>query len=205
MTPRTVHRLLRVGVLLLAPCLACGGPGEEDDLIDLPPPPTFGAQCTNGVTVLPSGSVAMQCAVVSGNQVSLNLMITDTGTERVVAAAVDLGFNPPVATFLGCSLGSALGSPAEAQILCGLANNNPAEILVSVSRQTQDPGVQVTGSQILATLNFRVSGAGASTLTFLGQNATNGSALLRRNPLDSSQTQIIPGVVFPTGVTIVGS
>jgi hypothetical protein len=201
MSSRILNRLVQVAGLAFVPWLACSGAADEE-LIELPPPPTFGAQCTNGVTVLPSASVAMQCAVVSGNQVSLNLMITDTGSEQVVAAVVDLGFNPPVATFLGCSLGPALGSPAEAQILCGLANNNPAEILVSVVRQGQGPGVTIAGSQRLATLNFQVSSPGSSTLTFLGKNATNGSALLRRNPLDSSQTQIIPGTAFPTGVTI---
>jgi hypothetical protein len=187
------------------PFLACNGKGEEDDNINLPPPTTFAAQCTNGVTVLPSGSVAMQCAVVSGNQISVNLMITDTGSQEVVAAALDLGFNPPIATFQGCSLGTALGSASEVQILCGLANNNPSEILVSVARQGQGPGVTVAGSRILATLNFRISGAGSSTLVFLGQNAANGSALLRRNPLDPSQTQVIPGTLFPTGVAVASS
>jgi len=197
-----LHPLL--GSILLVQVLACSG-GGEDDTIMLPPPPPFGAQCTNGVTVLPPASVATQCAVVSGNLISVNVLITDTGSDPVVAAALDLGFNPPIATFQGCTLGPALGSPAEVQLLCALANNNPSEILVSVVRQTQAAGVTVVGSQILATLNFRISGTGASTLAFLGQNAPNGSALLRRDPGDPTQTQIIPGTVFPTGVQIASS
>jgi hypothetical protein len=188
---------------LLVTTVACSGAGEEDDEILLPPPPTLGARCTDGVTVLPSGSVAMQCAGVSGSTLAVNLVITDTGSEQLVAAALDLGFNPPVATLESCSVGAALGTPVA--FACDLANNNPAEILISVSRQTQDPGVQVTGSRILATLHFRMSGTGTSTLTFLGQNAPNGSALLRRDPGDPTQTQIIPGTVFPTGVTVASS
>lgn len=191
-----------LGVLLLAALVACSREGEEDDLLTLPPPPTFGARCTDGVTVLPPGSVASQCAGVSGSQLSVSLVITDTGSEQIVAAAFDLGFDPPVATFLGCTPGPALGSAAEVQLLCGLANNNPSEILVSASRLSQAAGVTVSGSQIVATLSFRISGTGASTLTFLNPNATNGSALLRRDPLDPTQTQIIPGIVFPTGVSI---
>jgi len=198
---RHVHPLLVA--FLLTPFLACSGEGEDDDVLTLPPPPTFGAQCADGVTVLPSGSVAMQCASVSGNLISVDLVITDTGSEQIVAAAFDLGFNPPVATLESCTLRSALGSAAGFQ--CDLANNNPSEILVSVSRQTQDPGVTISGSQILATLNFRITGAGASTLTFLGPNVANGSALLRRDPLNATQTQIIPGILFPTGVTIASS
>lgn len=202
-TRRSPRRLLAVMLLLLLPLVACNGGKEDEDVVPLPSPVNPGAECADGVAVLPAASVALRCGTVSGALVAVDIVITDTPAgEEVVAAALDLALNPPVATFLGCTPGGALGSPSEVALLCSLANNNPAEILISAVRQSLGPGVAVAGSQILATLNFRLTGTGNSTLQFVNPNAVNGSALLRRDPGDPTAQQVIPGIIFPTGTTI---
>lgn len=186
---------------------ACSGGGDDSNESATPPfIPTV--ECVEASPSPAPGSVTAQCGSISGAVVSVDLVATDVPpTEEVVAAVAAMRFTQPggpfVLTLEGCTPGSALGNPADLVLDCAVAQSNPSELLVGVSRKGTGPGVTISGSQTLVTLTFRASGVGASSLQFLLPNTLTGSALLRQNASDPGVLEVIGGLSF-SGASITG-
>jgi hypothetical protein len=204
-------RWLLALLLASAPFLAAcpdDDQAAEDNFV--PPPPVVPVvECTEENPAPGAASVAAGCGTISGQLIDVEVLVTDTPPgEGVVGAALDLRFVPQVGTFLltfdSCFAGPALGNPASLEVECGVSASNATELVAGVTQLTQGPGVAVTGTQLLMTIRFRVTGLGDSPIQFLLPNDPNGSALLRRSAADPSLLEAIPGITF-SGATVTGS
>jgi hypothetical protein len=98
-----------------------------------------------------------------GSSVLVNVLIS--GVADLFGAQFTLGFNPAVLQATGVSEGAFLGAGGSTIFISGSINNtlgsvaNVADALVG-----SVPGV--SGSGVLASLQFTVNGAGVSTLNF---------------------------------------
>lgn len=108
-------------------------------------------------------TVSMQQGSFSGDEITVDVQIKDT--DDVYAATFDVVFNPALVDYLGHDPGTVLEgsgttpfySPTEVA---------PGRLLVVVTLLGPVPGVDVTGSQPLIKLNFRVLDVGQSPITF---------------------------------------
>lgn len=195
-------------LLLVSILTACGGGNEGGGDPLLPEPPALQVTCVPDVAVPPGQSLTVQCAGVNGSVVDLDVVATDTpGGDPVVSAVIDLDLSPRSGTlglqFRSCAPGPALGSPGDLVVSCTVPPGSPGELLAVVSRQGQGAGVTVTGSQTVLSLRFEVTGLGTAGASFLKTNDRTGSALLRRNPADPTDLQVVGGMTF-AGAEVAG-
>jgi hypothetical protein len=194
-----LHRrpVLLAVLLLLSGLLSCAS-GEEDQKKKV----TLQADCNDTNASPPAASVAVQCADVTTTRVTVDVVVTDSPpAEAIVSAVLDMSFSSQIASFESCAAGDALGAPADVEVIC---NASGGELLVAVTRQGLGPGVQVSGTRTLVRLTFKIRSLGPGSLDFLAVNQEDGSALLRRNPFDFKDLQVIPGILF-LGATISGT
>ena len=211
-------QVMRAGAAWPASCLllplalalgSCSDSGDEGVVIP-PAAPGVTADCADANSAPAAASVVAQCGTISGTQVEVDVVITDTpGGEEVISAVLEVGFAASsggfVATYESCSVpvaGGALGSEADVtagdlRVECGIDALDPTHVLASVTRQgAAASGVSVVGSATVLTLRFRIIGLGDAPLEFLRTNVSDGSALLRRSVADPTQIEVIGGISF---------
>jgi hypothetical protein len=183
---------------------ACGGGNEGGGDPLLPETPTLQVACEPDAPVPPGQSLTVQCGSVNGSVLTVDIVATDTpAAEPVVSAVMDLDLSSRSGSLglqlRSCTPGPALGSSGELLVDCTVPSGSPHELLAVVSRQGLGPGVTVTGSQTVLSLQFDVVGLGTAGVVFVKPNDPTGSALLRRNPSDPTDLQTIGGIAFAGG------
>ncbi len=158
-----LFRVWSVALILVLGALmpACGGGGSSG-----PPAPPVGpltARFTPS-NANPGADTINMTGTSSGANFSIRINVTDV--QDFFGAGFRVSFNPASARFVGFTpTGSFLEGLAVNTELGAVINPaNNAEVLVTATIQdnTQPPGVDVTGTRLLITLNFQATTTVAS-------------------------------------------
>jgi len=166
---RTLRRVGVLGLCLLA--AACKG-GENLDPVPLGVTPEFAPAATTPA----GGSVSLQKSSVSGEHITLDVVVTDVG-EPISGIAIKLKFPKDIALFESCSDGDLLAP--------GTCYVSPAPLgsdTVFVGRTIVNPQqpVPAVGSRTIVRLKFLVFGVDPApvpdNVAFQSQNLGGGDA-----------------------------
>jgi cohesin domain-containing protein len=165
-----------LAVLLLA--LAASACKQAVDLGDLVGSVPHGSKLTadfQPATIPPGVTnhyVALQKSVASGDQVTIDVIVTNV-SEAISGIAIKLSYDTSVGAFVGCADGT-LFQPGT----CYAVEQPPGSGVVFVGRSVTapEPAVVVTGSRPVVRLAFRLTRAGQSSIVFEAQNLSGGDA-----------------------------
>jgi len=169
--PRLVVNL---GVVLLA--LAVGGAlvackeGNPIDEVIAPASAEFTEQ------QIPAGvsdhHVSLRTSAVSAGRITLDVVITEID-QPVTGIAIKLSYPESFSRFVKCTDGTLF--PADT---CYFAEPGPGsgEVFVARTVTSPDQATTVTGSQVVARIEFLVFGVDSGAIRFEGQNLGGGDA-----------------------------
>lgn len=161
------HASLLLVLLVFALPLACGGGGGNR--VD---PPGLSVSWSPANPNPGANTISLGATSPVGANFSVPVNATDINDFFGAAFRVD--FDPATAAFSGFSpAGSIIDTGGGVTVLINAVGGAPGEVLVNATRQqgaggVYVPGVDVTGSQLLLTLNFRATQetAGANSFSF---------------------------------------
>ncbi len=151
-------------VVLASVAVACGGGGggSTGGVVG----PSGGPLSATFIPDQPSPgnqTVAMAAGSASGD--AFTVLVNVTGVSDVYGAAFDVDFNPSYVDYVGYSAGSLL-EQGGVVVNYTVASPQAGSVVVGASRTGNVPGVDVTTSQTLVRLTFRVKTQGSFPLTF---------------------------------------
>ena len=165
------NAMVTLMILLIPAAVACGGGSSSDSVIN-------GGGGSSSIGFNPSepapgaNTVALGTDSPSGDAVSLDVNVTDT--QDVYGASFRVQFDPSLITFLGWRRGSVLERGGHVPTYT-INQAVPGEIVVGISRNGDVPAVDVTGSEPLVVLDFRMTRAGTSEVVFSAAELYDGS------------------------------
>jgi hypothetical protein len=172
------NAMIALMVLSVAAAVACGGGSSSDSVIH-----SGGGSTTVGFQPAQpapgSNTISMESGAPAGDAVSLEVIITET--EDVYGASFRVQFDPALASFLGWHHGTLLERGGHAPTYT-INQVVPGEIVVGVSRNGNVPPVNATGSEPLVILDFRMTRAGTSDVSFSAAELYDGSLPPQRIP-----------------------
>ncbi len=163
-------KCLAMALLMIPMTVACGGGGGSAAVTDggssigagfVPLVPTPGANTT-----------AMGAGTARGAAVGIQVTVTDTDT--VYGASFRVDYDPARVQFVGWNPGTLLEHGGHAPTYQVDGTSTPGAIFVGASRTGNVPAVNVTSTEALVVLNFRVLEAGDSPLAFSDEQLYNG-------------------------------
>jgi hypothetical protein len=164
---RTILSLSAIVLIFLTACGGGGGaevtnPGGGSTLV--------GADFTPDNNNPGSGTASMQKRSASSNLATVNVGIT--GVDNLYAASFDVVYDPAKVEYSGYSAGTILESGGHTPRY-DVQDTGQGRLVVVAQRIGAVPGVDVTSTQPLIRLTFRVSEIGVSRLDFENANLTD--------------------------------
>jgi len=177
-------------VALMALMISCSGGGPSGNTVIAEPPGGASNLAGGFAPDQPSpgdGTLSMsQGSGTSGDVVMVQVNVT--GVDNLFGVIFDVVYNPALADYLGDYPGSILESGGRS-VSYILSETQPGVIVAGVARNNADSGgVNVTTTQAVVTLAFRVTGAGSSPVTFQAPQSC-----------EDADLQAIPGLTWAGG------
>ncbi len=163
-----VRRALTCSLLMLILCVtACGSSGGDGGVAGggpAPIPSGLAATFTPAQSNPGPDTISLATGATSGDEITL--LVNVTNTDTVYGAAFDLLYDASRVTFRRYRAGTLLEQDGHTPFYQA-STPVAGRLVVAATRQGNVPAVDVTGTDPLIELTFRVSTAGISDLSFI--------------------------------------
>jgi hypothetical protein len=182
-----------VPIALMALLISCSGGGPAGNTI-IPEPPGGSSNLVGSFDpAQPSpgaGTISMsQGSATSGDIVMVQINVT--GIDNLFGVNIDVVYNSALADYLGEYDGNSILASGGRSVSCVFSEQQPGTIVGGIARNGADAGgVDVTTTQELITLAFRVTGAGSSTISVQNESCAD------------ADLQAIPGLTWSGGTLL---
>jgi hypothetical protein len=154
-------------LLMMMLCVtACGGSGGDGAAAGgtVPIPSGLAATFTPAQSSPGPDTVALAGGTTSGDEITV--MVNVTNTDTIYGAAFELLYDPSLVTFRRHRAGSLLEQGGHTPFYQA-STPVAGRLVVAATRQGNVPAVNVTGTDPLIELTFRMNTAGVSDLSFI--------------------------------------
>ena len=154
---RNIFSLSTIVLIFLTACSSGGNDGLT----------LIGADFTPDVSNPGSGTASMQTGSIGSNLATVDVGVT--GVDNLYAASFDVVYDPAKVDFMRYSAGTILESGGHSPHY-DVQDNGQGRLVVVAQRLGAVPGVDVTATQPVIRLTFRVAEVGVSRLDFENTN-----------------------------------
>jgi hypothetical protein len=182
-----------VPIALMALLISCSGGGPSGNTI-IPEPPGGSSNLVGSFAPAQpnpaDGTISMsQGSNTSGDVVMVQINVT--GIDNLFGVNIDVVYNSALADYLGEYDGNSILASGGRSVSCVFSEQQPGTIVGGIARNGADAGgVDVTTTQELITLAFRVTGAGSSTISVQNESCAD------------ADLQAIPGLTWSGGTLL---